>query len=77
MIEEHTKQILNEKIGLNIINGPDSEYLVLPVNNIEVDCVEVGHHHGGVDDVVEEDDHRQDHVGKLNISENKKIFEGM
>ena len=42
------------------------EYL-LPLSHSEVDGVEVGHHEGGLEEVVEADDHRQDHVGNIDI----------
>ena len=68
MIKEHTKKMLNHKISLDISYGPNFQYFLLPVLHIEVDCVKVGYHHGGVQDVVEEYQDRKDQVGDVNIS---------
>ena len=69
VIEEHADDQLTVKVGLDILDSPDSEYLLLPLHHIEVDCVEVGHHDGGVQDVVEAHQHGEDHVGKINVTE--------
>ena len=71
VIEEHADDQLTMKVGLHIPDAPQAEDLVLPLHHVEIDCVQVGHHNGGVQDVVEADQDREDHVGKVNVTETK------
>ena len=68
MIKEHAEKMLDDQICLDISDAPNQQDLFLPVIHIEVDCVQVGHNHGGIKDVVEEHQDRQDHVSNINIS---------
>ena len=48
---------------------------LLPLHHAEVDGVEVCHHHGRVQDVVEEHQDRQHHVRYVNVSATKRMQE--
>ena len=46
---------------------------LLPMRHPEVDGVKVGHHEGRLEEIVETDYHRQDHVGNIDISEKLQL----
>ena len=50
---------------------------LLPMRHPEVDGVKVGHHEGRLEEIVETDYHRQDHVGNIDISEEKNVVNAL
>ena len=56
-----------DKVGIYFSNRPVVEDELLPLIDVVVDGVDVEDNNGGVDDVVEEDQEWDYHVGKINI----------
>lgn len=56
-----------DKVGIYFSNRPVVEDELLPFLDVVVYGVDVEHHNGGVDDVVEEDQQWDYHVGEIDI----------
>lgn len=60
--------MLDNEVCSNVSKWPEVGEFSLPVNHVEIHCVEVGDHQSGVQDVVKEDKDWNYHVGDVYVS---------